>query len=227
MQLLKDNINQKGIDNWNETEAQKCGLKSYGMGLTVHRKLAKSIGKNPVLASELWNSDYYDARVISVLIDDPKTITKEQIESQVKNIDFGYLVHVYSACGAPVTKTPFISEVAQAWATSKDSIKRRCANGFIYELSKMKTKKAPDDDYFLSHVKLIDNSFANEDNSVRMSLASSLMGIGKRNVKLHQAALKVAMKMGPVPVNTGKTDCDPFDVVKHLTSDYLIKKLGL
>ena len=225
--LLEENINQRGIDNWNEMEADKCNLKSYGMGLTVHRKLAKQIGKDHELAKELWNSDYYDHKVISVLVDDPKKITIEQMEEQVKDLDFGYMVHVYSACGAPVAKTPFIAEVALEWAKSDDSIKRRCANGFIYELSKLKTKKAPDDDYFLDYVDYVEKTFPNEPNSIRMSFATALMGIGKRNAVLNKAALKVAKAMGPVPVETGKTNCEPFDVVKHLTTDYLKKRLGI
>jgi 3-methyladenine DNA glycosylase AlkD len=227
MSLLEQNKNERGIDNWNEMEAPKCNYKSYGMGLTVHRKLAKQVGKNHDLALELWNSDYYDAKVISVLIDDPKLITQEQMEAQVEDIDFGYMVHVYSACGAPVAKTPFIAEVALKWAKSSNSVKRRCANGFVYELSKLKTKKAPDDAYFLDYLNYIETSFPNEPNSMRMSMAGALMGIGKRNIKLNKVALKIAKKMGPVPVETGKSKCEPFDVTKHLESDYLKKKFGL
>ncbi len=225
--LLKENINQRGIDNWNEMEAEKCGLKSYGMGLTVHRKLAKQIGKDHELAKQLWDSDYYDHKVISILVDDPKKITREQMEEQVKDIDFGYMVHVFSACGAPVAKTPFIAETALEWAKSDNPVKRRCANGFIYELSKVYTKKAPDDAYFLDYVNHVEKTFPDEPNSVRMSLAGALMGIGKRNVTLNKACLKVARAMGPVPVESGKSKCEPFDVVKHLTSDYLVKKFGL
>lgn len=224
LNLLKENKNQRGIDNWDEMEAHKCSLKSFGIGLTVQRKLAKQIGKSHDLALELWDSNYYDAKVISILIDDPKLITHQQIESQVENIDFGLMVHVFSACGAPVAKTPFIAELASEWIVSSDPVRQRCGYGFIYEISKSKAKSAPDDDYFLKHVNHIEQTFPQESNAIRMSMAGALMGIGKRNIKLNQAALKVANKMGPVPVKSGKTKCEPFDVSKHLTSDYLIKK---
>jgi 3-methyladenine DNA glycosylase AlkD len=226
LQLLEQHKNEKGIQNWNEMEAPKCNYKSYGIGLTVQRKLAKQIGKNHTLAQQLWKSNYYDAKVISILIDDPKLITKKQMELQVEDINFGYLVHVFSACGAPVAKTPFIAELALEWAKSSDSIRRRCANGFIYELSKSYKKSSPDDDYYLDYLNHIENSFANENNSLRLSMTGALMGIGKRNLKLNKAAIKIAKKMGPIPVETGKTNCEPFDVIKHLTSDYLIKKFS-
>ena len=59
-----------------------------------------------------------------------------------------------------------------------------------------------------------------------MSMSAALMGMGKRNLKLNQAAIKVAKNIGPIPVETGKTNCEPFDVSKHLTSDYLAKKFN-
>ena len=60
-----------------------------------------------------------------------------------------------------------------------------------------------------------------------MAMAGALVGMGKRNKTLNKEALKVAKKMGPIDFNEGTGNCDPFDPVKHLTSDYLKKKLGL
>ncbi len=227
LNLLEENKNDRGISNWDEMEFPKCHYKSFGIGLTQLRKLAKKVGKNHDLAMELWDSEYYDAKVISILIDDPKLITLKQMEKQVKDIDFGFMVHVFSACGAPVTKLSSIDKIAAEWVESSDSIKRRCAYGFLYELSKSKKKSAPNDDYFLKHINHMDNIYASEDKSVYMSIGAALMGIGKRNAKLNQAAIKVAKTIGSIPVESGKTKCEPFNVLKHLTSDALIKKLGL
>ena len=224
LSLLKENENDKGIKNWYEMEFGKCQYESFGIGLTVLRKLAKQIGKDHALAQELWNSNNYDLKVLSVLIDDPKLISKSQMESQVNDMDFGLLVHVFSACGAPTAKTPFIVELASEWIENSDSVRRRCAYGFIYELSKSKKKSAPDDNYFLKYIDHIDKTFPKEDKTVYMSMSAALMGMGKRNLKLNQAAIKVAKKIGPIPVETGKTKCEPFDASKHLTSDYLTKK---
>jgi len=227
MSLLESNKNDRGIKNLNEMEFDKCQYESFGIGMTVLRKLSKQIGKNHQLAQELWKTNNYDAKVVAILIDDAKSITLDQVESQVEDIDFGYLVHVFSACGAPVANVPYIAELASEWVESSDSVRRRCAYGFLYELSKSKKKTAPNDDYFLKYISHIDNIYPVEDKSVHMSMASALMGIGKRNLKLNQAALKVANSIGPIPVETGKTKCEPFNVSKHLTSDYLTKKLGL
>ena len=57
-----------------------------------------------------------------------------------------------------------------------------------------------------------------------MAMGGSLMNIGKRSRPLNKAALRVAKRVGPLHFDD---KCDPFDVEKHLTSDYLKKKLGI
>ncbi len=136
--LLKANQNKHGIDKWKHRGSATGKFKSYGIGLTVLRKLAKQIGRNHTLALQLWDSEIYDARIIALLIDDPKQITREQAESQVENLEQGYLAHVFSSCDASLAKT-----------------------------------------------------------------------------------------IGPIEIESDGSDCEPFDVVKHLTNDYIRKKLGV
>ena len=59
---------------------------------------------------------------------------------------------------------------------------------------------------------------------VRGAMAGALIGIGKRSKELNKAAIKVAKATGPV--DYGSSGCEPIDVLKHLTSDYLKNKLG-
>jgi 3-methyladenine DNA glycosylase AlkD len=223
--LLKSNQDERGIKHWNN----RCGakdskLRSFGIGLTKLRKLAKQVGRDHDLALELWQSDYYDAKVIALLIDDPKAITQKQAEVQVEQLDGGYLAHVYSSCDATLSKTPFVGEPADKWMGSKDTIRRRCGFGLLYEISKSNKKNAPDDDYFLERIEHISKSYDNENRTIQLSMGGALMGIGKRNVKLNSAALEVARAIGPINLDN---NCEPFEVVKHLTSDYLKDKLGL
>lgn len=225
LDLLRANQNPRGMENW-ERMAKGSGLKSFGIGLTVLRKLARQVGKDHQLAMTLWKTDCYDARVIALLIDDPKLMSRDQVEQQVDNLAGGYLTHVFSSCGATLAKTEFGLEVADEWITSDDPVRRRCAYGLLYELSKSKKKSAPDDDYFKSVIKRIEREFADQDIDVQMAMGGAIMGIGKRSRPLHGPALKVARKICPIDFDpSGK--CDPFDAVEHLTSDYVKQKLGL
>ena len=76
----------------------------------------------------------------------------------------------------------------------------------------------------MTHVRKIDESREGASIPLLMAMATALMGIGNRTKKLNQEALKVAKAIGPI---THSETCDPFDVVKHLTSDHTKKKLGL
>lgn len=228
--LLDEQQNPRGIEHWNNME-NTAGLKSYGLGLTQHRKLAKKIGRSHELAAELWQSDYYDAKVVSLLIDEPKKLTVEQIEKQVDEIStngksIGLFTHIFSSCDATLPKAPFAFELANNWIMSKDETRRRCGYGLIYEFSKKKSKKYTDD-FFMEIVERIDVHIEDETTWGRMSMGSALMGIGKRSKPLNAAALKVATRVGAIDFNDGSGKCEPFDVVKHLTSDYLKEKLKL
>ena len=51
--LLKENKNERGIAHWKKRPRE---LKSYGIGLTQLRKLAKQVGRDHKLALQLWPS---------------------------------------------------------------------------------------------------------------------------------------------------------------------------
>ena len=85
--LLKENRNERGIEHWKKKGGKPSKLKSYGIGLTQLRKIAKQVGRDHKLAQSLWKSNFYDAKVVGLLIDDPKQFTKEQAEAQVALIE--------------------------------------------------------------------------------------------------------------------------------------------
>ena len=64
--LLKQNRNERGIANWKKREGEASHLKSFGIGLTQLRKMAKQVGRDHKLALQLWNSDIYDAKIVGL-----------------------------------------------------------------------------------------------------------------------------------------------------------------
>jgi hypothetical protein len=223
---LKEHQDSRGIAHWTKREEQRSGLKSYGIGLTKLRRLAKQIGRDAKLARQLWKAKIYEMRILSLLIDDPKTLTMAQAEAQVDDLAGGYLAHVFSSCDATLAKTPFVVELADRWVKSRDVVRKSCGYGLLYEISKDKKKTAPDESYFLAHVDRIDTHHAKQSTSTLMSMAGALMGIGKRTETLNEAALRVAKAIGPIDFDPDGR-CDPFDVVKQLTGPHTREKLGL
>jgi 3-methyladenine DNA glycosylase AlkD len=220
--LLKENRNERGITHWKKLGSKTGKLKSFGIGLTQLRKLAKQVGRDRKLAQQLWKSDIYDAKIIGLLIDDPKRVSREQAEEQVDGLNAGMLAHVFASCDATLAKTPFAFELARDWMESKDDMRRRCGYSLLYELSK-KSPKGMDDVYLLGRIDHIRQAIDGEETWVRAAMGGALMGIGKRNKKLNQAAIRAAKTIGPIDYGDDNT-CEPLDVLKHLTSDYLKNK---
>jgi hypothetical protein len=165
--------------------------------------------------------------VIALLVDDPAQITRDQAEKQVEELAGGTLAYVLSSCDAALAKTPFVVELADRWVRSDDPVRRDCGYGLLYEASKFSGKKAPSEAFFLAHIERTADEIATESEKVRLAMGAALMGIGKRSAVLNEAALKVARQVGPIEFTSASGACDPFDVVKHLTSDSLKKKLGV
>lgn len=225
--LLDAERDERGMSNWEKLGPNTAGMRSYGIGLTRLRKLAKRIGRNRELALELWQTDVYDARIIALLIDDPAQITRDQAEKQVEELAGGMLAHVFSSCDATLAKTPFVVELADQWVRSDDPVRRDCGYGLLYEASKFSGKKAPGEEFFLAHVERIAATIDGEPEKVRLSMGMALMGIGKRSAALNAAALEVARDVGPIEFTSASGKCEPFDVAKHLTTDRLKEKLGV
>jgi 3-methyladenine DNA glycosylase AlkD len=224
--LLDAERDERGMKNWERLGAGTAGLRSVGIGLTRLRKMAKQIGRDHELARALWQADVYEAKVIALLVDDPARVTREQAERQVEELAGGMLAHVFASCDATLAKTPFVVELADDWVTRDDPVRRECGYGLVYEVSKFAGKKAPADTWFLAQVERIGATIDAESEKVRLAMGAALMGIGKRNVVLNKAALKVARAVGPIEFTSVSGECEPFDVVKHLDNDRLRAKLG-
>lgn len=106
-------------------------------------------------------------------------------------------------------------------------VRRSCGYGLLYEISKLKGGKAPDESYFLDHIARIADRIDGEPSGVRLSMGTALMGMGKRSAKLNAAALEVVRATGPIEFESASGDRDPFDVEKHLTTERLREKLGI
>jgi 3-methyladenine DNA glycosylase AlkD len=227
LELLEENRDARGEANWKEMGDRTGGLNSFGIGLTRLRAIAKHVGRDHDLALELWNERNHDARIIGLLIDDPKQLTRDQVEKQVDGAGAGMLGHVLSSCDATLPKSPIAFEIAQDWMASKDPVRRSCGYGLVYELAKDKKDKRLTDGFFLGCVETIRATIAEEENRVRVAMGGALMSIGKRNKTLNAAAIEVARAIGPIDFSDGDRKCEPMDVLKHLTSDYLRHRLGV
>jgi hypothetical protein len=129
LDLLEANRDARGEANWKEMGDRTGGLTSFGIGLARLRAIAKQVGRDHDLALTLWNERSHDAKIIGLLIDDPRQLTREQAEQQVDGAGPGMLSHVLSSCGATLPQSPIAFEIAKGWMASKDPVRRSCGYG--------------------------------------------------------------------------------------------------
>lgn len=217
--LLEKNKNERGIANFFKLSGGK--QKSFGIGLTLLKTLSKKIKKNHILALELWKENIYDCKVMSILIDDPSMVTKEQIANQMKSKMSWIFSYIY--CSSLLKDVPFAMELMLEWITSKDNLERRCGYLLLYEFAKKDKKQA--DGFYLNYLNIIKEQIKKEENFVKDAMNSALLSVGMRNTVLHERALTIAKSIGKIVVDYGDNSCKAIDVAQHLSSSRVMNAM--
>lgn len=220
LKLLEANKDERGIKHWNRL--QYGNLSSYGIGVTQLKKLATQIGRDHQLALELWELPIYDAKTLATITDNPKEITEEQVNRQIK--DTGFWMLCYSYCSNLLAKTTFVQKKAEEWAVSKDDLLRRCGYLLLNHLAK--DNKNLDDAYFQPYLEVIEKTIQSEENFVKDAMNNALWMIGQRSKPLNARAIEIAKKIGKIEVDYGDNSCQAIDVLKHLTGERLRQKFA-
>jgi 3-methyladenine DNA glycosylase AlkD len=161
---------------------------AFGVRIPKLRKLAKVIGKDHKLALELWKSGYHEARILASMIDDPKLLTKNQMDDWVK--DFNSWDLCDQCCNNLFVYSRHAYDKALEWHTAKDEFTKRA--GFVLMAVMAVHKKDFDDTVFEEFLTLIKKESTDERNFVKKAVNWALRQIGKRNVQLNKIAIKSA-----------------------------------
>jgi len=164
---------------------------AYGVSAPALKKLAKQIGRDHALAQQLWRSGNHDARGLAALIDDPAAVGARQMESWAKDFDSWAVVD--GACNNLFRKTAFAHPKAIEWAKREEEYVRRAGFSMMACLA-VHDKQAPDTQFqrFLAIVK---RKSTDERNFVKKAVNWALRQIGKRNLRLRQAAISTAKQI--------------------------------
>jgi len=185
----------KSLENPSNIEGMKrYGInaeKIYGVNIPVIRKLAKELKYNHNLAKELWETKIHEARILAFLIDNPKKVTIEQMESWVRDI------HSWDICDGCMSnlfdKTPYAYKKAVEWSKRKEEFVKRA--GFVLMATLSVHDKKADDSEFEKFFPLIEREAKDERNFVKKAVNWALRQIGKRSPYLHKQAIRIAEKI--------------------------------
>lgn len=198
--------------------------KSYlGVNLTKLKDLSKVVGKDHDTALKLWNSGIHDAMVLATLVEEPKTVTEEQIDAWVLDIDFIDLCDKF--CSNIVVKTPYAYKKMKRWIRSEEEFVRRA--GFILLTLVAKKDEWLDDNDYLGYLEMIERSIHSERNWVKEAMNYALIAVGSRNKFLNDAARRIAKEIGNIDIDYGDSSCKAPDAREKLSDRKLLEKLNL
>lgn len=167
------------------------GRNVLGVKVPVLRALAKEIGKDHVLASQLWKTGIHEARILAGMIDEPKKVTPGQMEDWVKGFDSWDVCD--QVCMNLFDKTPFAFHKAAAWSNRKEEFVKRA--GFALMACLAWHDKTAKDEEFLIFFPFIKRGSTDERNFVKKAVNWALRQIGKRNPTLRRRAIAEAKKI--------------------------------
>lgn len=193
--------------------------KNFGVNVTTLRKFAKTIGTNHELAVKLWNSKIRDARMVAACIEDPKTVSEEQVENWLKDIKAWDLCD--HCCGHFFDQTPFAYKKVNEWAKRKEEFQKRAGFSLIAWLAVHDKKK--DDKVFEEFLKLIKKGAIDERNYVKKGVSWALRSIGKRNWDMNKKALKTAEEIKKLDSKSARYIAN--ETIRELTSEKVKQKL--
>ena len=168
---------------------------TFGIPAPVLKQYAKEVKKltadRHALALELWETGIYDARAVAFLIDDPKQVTKKQMDKWVK--DFDNWATVDGTCGYLFCRTPFAYEKVVEWAEKEAEFIKRAAFSMMAYLA-VHDKKG-DDAKLAAFLPLIERHSDDDRNFVKKAVNWALRQIGKRSLGLYGQAVETAERI--------------------------------
>lgn len=195
LKSLENPINVAGMARFGIT-----GNKVLGISMPVLRALAKELGKNHMLALELWKSGIHEAQILASIIADPKQATPELLEEWVKDFDSWDVCD--QTCINFFVKVPGAREKIFAWSERPEEFVKRA--GFALIACFANGHKNTPDQFYLDFLPLITQHVHDDRNFVKKAVNWALRGIGKRNLFLNQAARDAAQEIIQLPSKTAR-----------------------
>ena len=193
--------------------------KTYAVRIPELRRIAKVAGKNHQLALELWEADYRETRILACMVEDPKTMTEEQMNKWASEFDYWEICD--QCCMKLFRMTPFAYKKIFEWSQREEEFAKRAAFTLIAVLA-VHDKDAADGKFEQFFPLIIRESTDNR-NYVKKAVNWALRHIGKRNLKLNRKAIKIAKKIDKMDSKSAKWIAK--DALRELESDKIRNRL--
>lgn len=186
--------------------------RAFGVPVSQIHQLAKRLGRDHALAAALWDTGWYEARMLAAFVDDPARVTPSQMDRWARDFDSWAICD--TVCFHLFDRTPHAWRKVALWSRRRAEFVRRAAFALVAGLALHDTQSG--DGPFLGALALIERAADDERNFVKKGVSWALRTTGRRNSTLHAAALATAGRLAvspePAARSVGK------EAVRELTS---------
>ena len=165
--------------------------KAFGVSVADLRVLGKKIGTDRALSAELWDSGWYEARMLVAFTDDPAKLMAAEMDRRARAFDNWAVCD--ALCFHLFDRSPHAWGKIEQWSTRREEFVKRAAFALLASVA-LHDKEAPDAP-FKRALRLVERGAADERNFGKKGVSWALRTIGERNRALHADAVKMATKL--------------------------------
>lgn len=167
---------------------------AFGVSVGTLQKLAKQLGRSHELAAALWDTGWYEARMLATFVDEPERVTPAQMDGWCRDFDSWAICD--TACFHLFDRTPYAFAKVKQWAKSPEEFVKRGAFALLASLALH--DKRTGDEPFRRCFSLIEKAATDERNFVKKGVSWALRGIGRRR-GLKVEAIDLAKRLAAAP----------------------------
>lgn len=162
----------------------------FGVMLGDIRKVAKEIGKDHDLALQLWDTGNIDARLLAILLLEPKRLSADALDAMVREPGF---VQVFDWLDSYVVrKHPEREALRQRWLEDPDPWAARAG----WSLTAERINKQPEGLDLEALLARIKSEMGTAPPETQWTMNNSLAGIGINHAPLRERAIAIGEELG-------------------------------
>jgi 3-methyladenine DNA glycosylase AlkD len=193
---------------------------AFGVTMADMKTLAKRLGRNHELATALWDTGRYEARILTSFVDEPACVTPAQMDRWCRDFDNWGICD--TVCFHLFDRTPHAWQKVAQWHDRREEFVKRAAFALLWGLT-VHDKQAGDEP-FIEGLVLVERAATDERHFIKKAVNMALRAIGKRNTALNAAALVVARRLADSPQAAARWVGK--DALRELTSVGVGRRLG-
>jgi 3-methyladenine DNA glycosylase AlkD len=183
------------------------------------QRVAQPLGKSHVLASALWETGWYEARMVCAFVGEPEEVTSAQMDRWCRDFDNWGICD--TICFHLFDRTPHAWKKVAAWSGRKEEFVKRAAFALLWGLTVH--DKTSSDAPFRKGLVLIERAASDERHLVYKAVNMALRATGKRNAALHAAAVQTARRLADS--ESASARWVGRDALRELTSPKVTRRL--